>query len=383
MHNIETHYIDNSAALEDYCQILDGHEWLAVDTEFLRESTYFPKFCLLQIANTDSVACIDPLAVEDLNPIFEILYNPRITKVFHSGRQDLEIFFNIRGCLPGPVFDTQMAAPLLGYTEQIGYGALISEILGINLVKAHTRTDWSQRPLSKAQLNYATDDVIYLGQVYLKMQEKLSSAGRLDWLVEDFSTLLDPELYRNPPEKAWKRVKGAQSLRGESLSILQNLAKWREQSAHNNNIPRNWVIKDDILLSIARLKPTRSDELKTLRGLHERNIKRHGKEICQIVEKVRSIPPIGVETGPRVTKKPPEHEALVHMLTGIVHQIALKYSLNANTLAPKKELELLVSGDFQNKLLNGWRKAIVGDELVAILNGKRKISVNNRVLQIE
>lgn len=380
---MDTHYIDTPSELVIFCRQLEGYEWLAIDTEFLRESTYFPKFCLLQIATTDRVACIDPLAIEDLNPIFDILYNPRITKVFHSGRQDLEIFYNIRGCLPGPVFDTQMAAPLLGFTEQIGYAALISEVLDINLVKAHTRTDWSQRPLSPAQINYASDDAVYLGQVYLRMREQLSALGRLDWLIEDFSALLDPTLYRNPPDKAWKRIRGAQNLNGESLSILQSLAGWREQSAHHGNIPRNWVIKDDVLLGIARLKPSRVDELKTLRGLHERTVKRHGEQICQIIEKALKNPPIDIETKSKIPRKSPGQEVLLHFLTGIVHQIALEYSLGASTLAPKKELEQLISGNPVNKLVNGWRKSIVGDALIAILNGEKNISIKNGTLRIE
>jgi len=377
------HYIDTPTELERLCRQIEGSDWLAVDTEFLRESTYFPQFCLLQIASTDHTACIDPLAIEDLDPLFEILYNPGITKVFHSGRQDMEIFYNLRGCLPGPVFDTQIAAPLMGFNEQIGYAALVSEVLGVDLGKAHTRTDWSQRPLSQAQINYASDDVIYLGQVYLKMREQLSSLERLDWLIGDFAALLDSNLYQNPPEKAWKRIRAAQRLNGESLSILQALAHWREETAHSSNRPRNWIIKDEVLVCIARLKPSQTEDLKTLRGLHERTLKRHGEQICHRVAQARKKPPEFPDIHLKSSRKTPQQEALVQLLTGVVHQRALETSLGSATLAPKKDLEKLVEGDPDNKLMSGWRKSMIGDELLSLLQGEKRISVRNGAVKIE
>ncbi|MGR9109108.1 MAG: ribonuclease D, partial [Gammaproteobacteria bacterium] len=357
--------------------------WLAVDTEFLRENTYFPKFCLLQVANADRAACIDPLAIEELKPIFDVLYDPRITKVFHSGRQDLEIFFNIRGSLPGPLFDTQLAAPLLGFTEQISYAALVAEMLGVDLAKSHTRTDWGKRPLSRAQINYAGNDVFYLARVYLEMFEKLSALGRLDWLADDFDALLDPENYRNPPDKAWQKIRGSQHLNNESLSILQSLADWRERTASQGDIPRNWVIKDEVLINIARMKPSRTDELESLRGLHERSFKRYGKQICEIVAKARNIPPVTQGIKPKSTNKSAQQEVLVNLLSGVVHQIALEHSLSAGTLAPRKELDQLISGNPDSKLLKGWRKAIIGEALVSILRGETVISIRHGTIHLE
>ncbi|MGH8547864.1 MAG: ribonuclease D [Methylococcales bacterium] len=376
-------YIDTAFELEAFCKQIGRSDWLAIDTEFLRENTYFPKFCLLQIANTERVACIDPLTIEDLGPLFDILYDPKIIKVFHSGRQDLEIFFNIRGCLPGPVFDTQLAAPLLGLTEQISYAALVSELLGVSLVKAHTRADWSKRPLSSAQINYAGNDVIYLARIYMKMHERLSSLGRLDWLADDFAFLLDPDHYKNPPDQAWQRIRGAQSLNGGSLSILQCLANWREEAAYRNNTPRNWIVKDDVLLNIARLKPSRVDELGTLRGLHERAFKRYGQKICELVERARNNPPIDTDIKSRAVRKSPQQEVLINLLTGVVHQIALEHSLSAATLAPRKDLEQLISGNPDTRLLHGWRKAIVGEDLLAILGGAKTISIRGGVIHLE
>ncbi|MCI0667789.1 MAG: ribonuclease D [Methylococcaceae bacterium] len=380
---IEIDYIDTSSGLASLCAQVEGSDWLAVDTEFLRESTYFPRFCLLQIATTEQVACIDPLTIEDLGPLFDILYDPRSIKVFHSGRQDLEIFFNIRGSLPGPVFDTQLAAPILGFTEQISYAGLVSELLGVNLVKAHTRTDWSTRPLSRDQIQYAGNDVLYLARIYQKMRDQLSALGRSDWLSDDFAALLDPDNYRNPPDQAWQRIRGIQNLNGGALSILQSLAGWREQNAYRSNIPRNWIVKDDVLLDIARLKPSRVDELGSLRGLNERALRRYGKKICEVVEKARSNPPIEPEIKSKLVKKSPEQEVLISLLSGVVHQLALEHSLSAPTLAPRKEIEQLVSGNPDSKLLHGWRKAIVGERLHAILGGELAISIQNGVIHLE
>lgn len=376
-------YIQTRSELTEFCTTISDSEWLAIDTEFLRERTYFPKFCLLQIADTERVVCIDPLTIEDLNPLFDVLYNPEIVKVFHSGRQDLEIFFNIRGSLPAPVFDTQLAAPLLGFTEQISYAALVSELLGVSLVKAHTRTDWSKRPLSSDQIHYAGNDVLYLARIYPKMQEQLSALGRLEWLSDDFTALLDPENYKNSPQQAWQRIRSAQNLNGGALSILRNLAGWREEAAYRQNIPRNWIIKDEVLVSIARLKPSCIEELGTLRGLNERVLKRHGKTICELVEKGRNNPLIDPEIKSRSVRKSPEQEVLINLLTGVVHQIALEHSLSAATLAPRKELEQLVSGNSDTKLLHGWRKAIVGEKLLAILDGVTAISIEDGVIQLK
>ncbi|MGH8557158.1 MAG: ribonuclease D [Methylococcales bacterium] len=380
---ISINYIDSPADLETFCTRIEASSWLAIDTEFLRENTYFPKFCLLQVANAEHVACIDPLAIEDLSPLFDILYRPGIVKIFHSAGQDMEIFYNIRASLPAPVFDTQLAAPLLGSTEQISYAALVSEMLGVELLKAHTRTDWSKRPLSPAQINYAGNDVFYLARVYLKMHAQLASLGRLDWLSDDFTALLDPENYQNPPDTAWQRIRGAHKLNERSLPILQSLADWRERTAYRNNIPRNWIVKDDELLSIARLQPCQPDELRTLRGLHERAFKRYGKEICEVVGKARDNPPVSSEFKFRTVQKSPQRDALINLLSGVVHQIALEHSLNAATLAPKKDLDLLISEDPDSKLLRGWRKAIAGEQLLAILRGDRMIAIRNGVIHLE
>ena len=238
-------YIDTADALDSFCGMLRAADWIVLDTEFLREKTYYPKLCLLQVATPDSVACIDPLALDELTPLLEILFDEGITKVMHSGRQDMEIFYHLAGKLPSPVFDTQIAALMLGYPEQVGYASLVKGELGIELDKLHTRADWTQRPLSDDQIQYAADDVIYLVEIYQRLSEKLATLGRRDWLLEDFQRLTDADLYDNPPADAWQKVKGGNRLRGDSLSIMQALAGWREQVAQQKNRPKGWILRDD------------------------------------------------------------------------------------------------------------------------------------------
>jgi ribonuclease D len=368
-------YIDTAGKLQALSDQLVGSQWLVLDTEFLRERTYYPKFCLLQIATDDLVACIDPLALEELDPLFEILYDRSITKVFHSGRQDLEIFYNLRGELPGPIFDTQIAAPLLGFSDQVGYATLVAELLGVSLNKAHTRTDWTRRPLSDDQLRYAADDVIYLSQAYQAMHEQLVSLERLDWLQEEFNALTDPALYRNRPEDAWRRIRAATALSGGRLSVLQALAQWREETAKREDRPRSWLMKEDTMIDLARLQPKDPETLKTTRGVPERTMRRYQKELCTLIADAAQRPPVKNEKNSKPTRKTPEQEALMDALNSVVRLRAAQHSLNPSLLASKKDLEQLVTGNDQNRMRHGWRYHIVGKELLAMLRGQRTLSV--------
>lgn len=375
-------YIDTDTKLESFCNEFSNSDWLAIDTEFLREKTYYPKFCLLQIANLSRVACIDPIVLSDLEPLFDLLYDPAITKIFHAGRQDLEIFHNLKGSLPKPIFDTQIAAPLLGYSEQMGYANLVYEMLGIRLGKTHTRTDWSQRPLSREQLRYASDDVVYLAQIYPKMKKKLTALNRMDWLIDDFCELTQPKLYINPPEQAWHRIRGAKKLSSKALMALKHLAKWREDIACREDLPRSWIIKDELLINLARMQPKNQHQLKSLRGIHEKTIRKYGDIILKTIEtsENQSIEP--VISNDQTPKKTAQQDALINFLMGIVHQRAIEHSLNPGVLAPKKDLERLVFGMGNSRILEGWRKKIVGLELSAILNGEQTIHIENGRLKM-
>lgn len=376
-------YIDTPEKLAQLCLQIADEPWLALDTEFLREKTYYPVFCLLQIATPNWVACVDPIALSDLSPLFEQIYRPDIVKVFHSSRQDLEIFYQITGRVPQPVFDTQVAAPLLGIQENPGYAMLVSSFLNINLNKAHTRADWSKRPLSREQIQYAADDVIYLCQIYRIICDKLKALGRFDWLENDFAELYKPELYQAVPENAWLRVKGKNKLTGKQLSIVQALTDWREQVAQREDRPRNWLLRDDLLLELAKLQPTNLTQLAAVRNMNERTQKRYGNKICQLIAQAMNEPPKPLYESGKPPKKSQQQEAIIDILTAVVRIRAEENQLNPTILGSRKELEKLLQEDkASSSLLHGWRYNMVGKELLGLLNGEMSLSVQQEKINI-
>jgi ribonuclease D len=375
--NRQLQYIDSAEALQAFCSRLAGVDWIALDTEFLREKTYYPKLCLLQIATPEVVACIDPLALDDLNPLLELIFDPAITKVMHAARQDMEIFFHLRGAAPGPVFDTQIAALLLGYPDQIGYGNLVREMLGVNLDKLHTRADWSLRPLTRDQLHYAADDVIYLVEVYRQLQHKLQQLGRLDWLAEDFAQLSRAELYQTRPEQAWLKVKGSNRLKGASLSVLQALASWREEQAIRRDLPRGWILRDDALLEIARHKPATAEALGKLRGLGDRLLDKFGDQLVALVVNAAGVKPQAFPGSDERVRLTPAQDALVDVMMALVRLGGARHALNPAMLASRKDLEKLALGAADADVLHGWRRKLVGEQLQALLAGELGVAVRD------
>ncbi len=363
-------FVDTPETLDQLCQKIAQEPWVALDTEFLREKTYYPKFCLLQIATLEWVACVDPIALPSLEKLFEVLYRQDIVKVLHSCQQDIEIFYQLTGKIPEPIFDTQLAAPVLGIQDNPGYAMLVSSFLNINLDKAHTRTDWSIRPLTEEQLQYAADDVIYLGQIYQIMLKKLSDLGRSDWLQDDFAKLLNQDLYELPPEKAWLKVRGKNKLTGKQLSVLQALAVWREKTAKQEDKPRGWLMRDDLLLDIARLQPVSMNELFKVRNINGRTAKQYGQHLCQLIQEAKTQPPIKLHESGKPPKKTQQQEAIVDLLVAVVRVRADQNSLNPSILAARKDLELLLLDDPQCSLLQGWRYEMAGKELQQILQGE-------------
>ena len=372
--------IESSETLRTICDRLSGVEWLALDTEFLRDKTYYPRLCLIQVADADETWCIDPLAIDDLEPFFSLLDSPAITKVMHACRQDMEIFYHRLGRLPRPIFDTQVAAPLLGHPMQAGYARLVESILGVHLDKGQTRSDWCRRPLTPQQIAYAGDDVHYLGRIYRILRDELERLGRLDWLADDFAALCEPDLYENPDEEAWRRIRAARRLRPEQLTILKALAAWREGEAKRRDIPRNWLLKDDCLIDICQQKPADLEALASIRGIGEATLKRHGRHLLELVDRAtkdaRGRDDADSRPPPR-ERLTTRQEALVDTLMAIVQLRAAENALNPQVVTGRKELSRLVRGETDGELMRGWRRALVGEELAAFLDGRRALRVEH------
>ena len=376
-------YINTADQLATLCEQIKQASWLALDTEFLREKTYYPKFCLLQIATPDWVVCIDPLVLPNLDDLFAAIYNPAIVKVFHSCHQDIEIFYQMTGKVPGPIFDTQVAAPLLGYQDNPGYAMLVSSLLNINLNKAHTRADWSKRPLTEAEIQYAADDVIYLCQIYQIMLKKLSALGRTDWLTQDFKALENPSNYQLEPQLAWLKIRGKNKLTARQLSIVQTLAEWREASAQAENRPKSWLLRDELIFDMAKLQPETATELANIRGISERTVQRYGRKLCELIATAKNNDPIPLKEKDRANKKSQQHEAILDILTALVRIRAEENSLNPTILATRKDLEALLFNEEEDcPLLHGWRYSMAGKELVGLLKGELLFGIQEDKLKV-
>lgn len=360
-------YIDTDTQLRDLCAQLETRQWLSLDTEFVREKTYYPKLCLIQISDGELIACIDPLAIEDLEPLFTLLYDPAITKVWHACSQDLEIFAHLRAEIPAPLFDTQLAASLLGHGNQISYAALVKELCGVELDKSHSRTDWSRRPLSKEQLIYAADDVRYLCLVYEKLRDELDGSGRGEWLAEDFTALTDAQRYLIDENGIWQQVKGLEILSGVQLAVLQALAAWRERRARKSDTPRRWLMADEILVALAQVNPDDASGLSTA-GLSDKARDRYGNELLVLIRQSLATPPEQWPVYIRRDRPTPEEKKLGKDLMHAVNKAAAEHNIDPALLATRKTLNALISGERELPVLQGWRKSIVGEALLKIID---------------
>ena len=369
-------YVDTHEQLVELCTRLQGSEWLAIDTEFIREKTYYPRLCLVQVCNGEIAACVDPLAIGDMSPLLTILYDPGTLKVLHAARQDLEIFLHDHGRLPMPVFDTQPAAALLGHGDQIGYANLVKLLLDVDLPKDQSRTDWSHRPLDEQQLRYALDDVVYLGRLYLHMRGHLFDRERLQWLAADFATLADPETYYPDPSDMWRRIKGRKLLRGRQLAVLRSIAAWREQQARARDLPRKWILKDDTLIELCRRMPRDPAGLAKIRGLEPGQIRREGDTLIELIEQATALPR---ENWPDDEDRPkplsPSEEAMVDLMHAALRLIAEQHQLSPLAIASRKDLEKLLRGENDNPLNEGWRSSLAGQQLREVMAGSRIIKV--------
>lgn len=355
-------YLVDQVALADFCSRSRGVSWLALDTEFIRDKTYYPQLCLVQVATSDQVACIDPLALPSLAPLLELLYDPAIIKVLHAAHQDLELFFHLCGIVPAPVFDTQLAALVLGNGEQIGYAALVRHWLGVELSKAHTRADWRRRPLPGEWLRYAADDVRYLAALYPQLRDALRAQGWLEALTEDFAALNDPGRYRLEPEQAWRRIREYPRLSHPRRAVLRSLAAWREEQARRHDRPRGWILSDAVLVELARRLPESTEQLEQIHGLPAGTVRRHGALLLERIAAARAEP---LESEPARMTRPrltPAQTAWVKEGLELITARADAHAITPLTVASRRDVEALAAG-LDSPLRHGWRAVLVGREL--------------------
>ncbi|NIP48470.1 MAG: ribonuclease D [Gammaproteobacteria bacterium] len=289
---VDFQLIDDSENLLRVCEDLRQFSWLAVDTEFERTNTYYAELCLLQLASPDSTVLIDPIRINNLEPVFALLFDESIIKVFHSARQDLEIFYHLKGQVPVPLFDTQLAAPLLGYDESIGYANLVQAMLGVELGKSQTRTNWKQRPLRRKQLEYAAEDVIYLAKIYELMRDKLAGHISEKVLDQQHEALTRDEVYAPDPAGLWIKIRAAKSFSGNNLSVLQQLSTWREETARRENRPRKWILSDRAIIDIARALPEDIDSLSDIKSVDNKTREAYGEMLLSRIKTGIEQPPL-------------------------------------------------------------------------------------------
>ena len=364
-------YISTDKGLQELAKRLEGSKLLAIDTEFLREKTYYAKLCLLQVNNGRVAALIDPLAVRDLSPLTPILTDKGCVKVFHAGSQDIGIISHVTGVTPAPVFDTQVAASLLGYPLQVGYGPLVRSVCDVKLPKADSYTDWSRRPLTNNQLKYALDDVVYLPQIYDIFTDELIKKGRLDWVQRDFDELADPARYQVDPREMWHKVKRVSTLNRAQLAIVREVAAWREREAMARDLPRKWVLADEAIVEVARKAPKTRDRLLEVRGLANRLSGRDVNAILECVRKAKELPQGQWPKLERHAHGDTEIDGAVDLMAALVEVRAKENDVAAPLLASHDELSKLARGHRDEvAVLQGWRYEMVGRELLDLLEGR-------------
>lgn len=375
--------VETDAALRDFLARCAESPYMAIDTEFLREKTYYAKLCLIQVAIEGEVAIIDPLGIRDLRVMAPVLTNQNIVKIFHASSQDVEILYHETGVVPTPVFDTQVAAALLGKTQQASYASLVHTFCGVTLPKKDSYTDWSRRPLSDSQVEYAADDVTYLPKIYHDMVARLEEKGRLSWLDDAFAEISNPKKYEVDPRSRWRKLRRVNQLSPRQIAAAREFAAWREERAQKVNIPRKWIVSDEQIVEACRREARSLDELYMVRGMREALRPAEGRVALKCIKRGLECP----EEDLPVISKPHKSEAnvdiAVDLMNAIVHLRARENRIAAQTLAPQAELMKLARGHEEDcELLSGWRYRVVGKELSELLNGTFSLRLDDGNLVI-
>ncbi|MFI5247385.1 MAG: ribonuclease D [Nitrospirales bacterium] len=378
-------YVTDQSALESLCRTLRQSPRLALDTEFVGEDTFIPRLELIQVATATTAAIIDFPAVQasgSLDALWELICDTKIEKVLHAGRQDLDLFATHAGQIPKPFFDTQIAAAMVGYGAQVAYANLVQRLHGTKLAKAHTFTNWSARPLSDDQISYALEDVEFLLSIHTHLQDRLSALGRLEWVSEEFARLETAvgEKSREPQER-YQRIRGWETLKPKGAAVLRELAAWREAEARRRNVPRGRVMRDEVLLQLARHPPKSVNELRGLRGIHSSEVDRQGEQLLATITSALALPPSAWPEVPRERKPDPQSTGIVELLQAVLKARAAEEGIAPTMLATSADLQTLVEGK-QNRtaldvpILRGWRRQLAGELLLQVLDGAVTITVD-------
>lgn len=375
--------IDDDSQLKAFVKRCCTSPYMAIDTEFLREKTYYARLCLIQVAIEGEVAIIDPFAIKNITLLNDALTSPDVVKIFHASSQDIEILYHETGVVPRPVFDTQVAAALLGKSQQASYSSLVSSYCSVNLPKKDSFTDWSQRPLKDSQIRYAADDVVYLPQIYYDMVEVLNEKNRLHWLDEAFEEISSLEKYEIKPEERYRKLRRVNQLNAQQMAAAREFASWRELKAQKINVPRKWIVSDEQIVEACRREARTIDELFMVRGMRESLRAEDARQAVACIKKGLSCPK---EQLPQVHEKPKnEHnvDIVVDLMNAVVHLRARENHIAPQTLAPQAELMKLARGhDDECELLKGWRYKVIGKELKELLKGKFSLRIADGNLEI-
>ncbi len=376
-------YIDSDEALREFRAAVRNDECCALDTEFVREKTYYPQLALIQIATDSRQACIDPFAVKDFSPLVELFENPDMVKILHASGQDLELFHHVFGAIPRPLFDTQIAAAVLGYANQIGYADLVQQVCGVRLDKKYTRANWAKRPLSEGELDYAMDDVRYLIEIYHRLHDELEKRGRLSWVEVDFQRITDVSAFEQDDSTLWKRLKGVQRLNAEAVNNADQLCRWREQRARDRDRPRRWILKDEDIVDIARFRPKSHRELQQIGKLGSDFIRKTGDDLLRVLDQAEAIDRADWPRQPSFSKLDDNQQALADSLMAIARLIAAENDIALASVAGKKDIDALITGQGESRLLQGWRHEMLGRRLQEYLEGKTCLRCVDGRLRIE
>lgn len=374
-------YITSKDDLDAFCERARSARVLAVDTEFLREKTFFPKLCLIQIATPTESVAIDPLLIEDISSLATLFEDSSITKVLHACSQDLDAIDHALGCRVAPLFDTQVAAAFLGHRMQMGYGALVEAYTGVHLPKAASLTDWSRRPLEPYQLEYAEDDVRYLPGIYERMVSELIERDRLSWVQPEFAALADPIHLDRDPRHAYLRLKRVSSLTRRQLAIAREVCAWREDRAATRDLPRKWVLSDEVIVELCKLPPADERHLRKVRGTEQVSSK-DVQALLEAIARGRACPDGELPHAERHSRPSAEMECVLDLMYALVRRVSEKSGVAVQLIASRDDLHTFVVNRPMSRVSTGWRRELVGTQLDRLLAGELGLTVKDGRIEV-